>query len=263
MKIAISHLVIKEKKFAEAVEYAKQCGYEGLEPRIGEDEDLHINASDDELRQFRQIADEAGIELTSTVCGVRDRGAFGSPDQAERRRGREIVARQLEISAAMGIDTALVIPCRVAEGVSYEECYHYTVQGAKLLAPVAERLKVNLAIEIVWNKFLLSPLETRRLIDEVGSEYVGIFFDVGNVVIHGFPEQWIQILGSRIKKVHFKDFRRKDYQFVGLKEGDVNWRLVMDALRGANYDDFVISEVSPKLCDPAETAKRMKEIINL
>src|SRR5437764_811948 len=96
---------------------------------------------------------------------------------------------------------------RVTEGVPYDVAYQRLEEGLRALAPVAERTRVNLALENVWNKLLLSPLEARDLLDRIGSEYVGWYFDTGNVVIYGYPEQWIRILGARIKKVHFKDFK--------------------------------------------------------
>ena len=78
----------------------------------------------------------------------------------------------------------------------------------KQLAPLAEELGVSMGLEYVWNMFLLSPLEMLRFIEEVGSERVGFYMDVGNMMPTGFPEQWIRILGDHIVRVHFKDFKR-------------------------------------------------------
>ncbi|RKY67851.1 MAG: sugar phosphate isomerase/epimerase, partial [Candidatus Latescibacterota bacterium] len=116
------------------------------------------------------------------------------------------------------------------------------------LAPVAEQLKVAVCVENVWNKFLLSPLEMRDFVDAVDSEYVGVYFDVGNVIPMGYPEHWIQILGKRIKRVHFKDFRRNVGTldgFVDLLEGDVNWPEVMAALRRIGYNSYATAEMIP------------------
>ena len=33
------------------------------------------------------------------------------------------------------------------------------------------------------------------------------YFDVGNVVITGYPQDWIRTLGKRIVKLHIKDFK--------------------------------------------------------
>ena len=116
------------------------------------------------------------------------------------------------------------------------------------LSSEAEALKINIGIENVWNKFLLSPLEMRNFIDQIGSEYVGAYFDVGNVLHAGYPEHWISILGKRIKKVHFKDYRRQAgglHGFVDLLAGDVDYPKVLQALAEIGYDDFVIAEMIP------------------
>ena len=116
------------------------------------------------------------------------------------------------------------------------------------MAPEAERLKTYVLVENVWNRFLLSPLEMRSLMDEVGSEYVNVLLDTGNLVLTGYPEQWIRILGSRVKEIHLKDFRASVGTingFVQLLEGDVNWPEVMSALKDMSFEGFVTAELFP------------------
>src|SRR5690606_27691514 len=123
------------------------------------------------------------------------------------------------------------------------------------LASHAESAGVSIAIENVWNKFLLSPLEMRSFIDATGSSYVGSYFDVGNVVVNGYPEHWIRILGHRIKKVHFKDYRRQAgglHGFVDLLAGDVNYPAVVEALKAIGYNNFVTAEMIPPYAHHAE-----------
>jgi hexulose-6-phosphate isomerase len=103
-------------------------------------------------------------------------------------------------------------------------------------------------VENVWNKFLLSPLEMRRFLDEIGSDYVGAYFDVGNIIYIGYPDQWMRILGKRIKKLHFCDCRFDQCglgMFVDLFEGDVDFEAVMRAARDIGYDDWAIVEFLP------------------
>ena len=121
-------------------------------------------------------------------------------------------------------------------------------EQAKKLAKIAEEYGVQIGFENVWNKFLLSPLEMRNFIDAVGSDWVGAYFDTGNVVYSGYPEHWINILGKRIKKVHFKDYRKGVGTldgFVDLLAGDVNYPEVMKAFDEIGYDDWVSAEMIP------------------
>jgi hexulose-6-phosphate isomerase len=137
------------------------------------------------------------------------------------------------------------LPDRAAQ--PYDEVLRYSGEGLRAVLPAAERHGVVLGIENVWNKFLLSPQEMRQMIDEVGHPLIGTYFDVGNCVLYGYPEQWVAILGSRIKKVHVKDFKRAvatGAGFCQLLDGDADYRAVVGELRAAGYDDYLTSEVS-------------------
>ena len=164
--------------------------------------------------------------------------------------------KMLESAEILGADTILVIPGCVdvffdpdAPVVPYDEVYEIVLAVLKDLAPYAEKHKVNIGVENVGNKFLLSPLEMKGLIDQVGSPYVGVYFDVGNCLgLMGYPEQWIKILGKRIKKIHLKDYRLAVGSVEGyldLLEGDVNWPAVMKELRDIGYDSYLTAEMIP------------------
>ena len=177
-----------------------------------------------------------------------------SNNKETRNYAKDIVKKQLESAALLGADTILVIPGAVgvdfikdSEIVSYEKAYEYSLSALNELKDYAKKLNITIAIENVWNKFLLSPLETRDFIDKIDSPFVGSYLDVGNLIYIGYPEQWIRILGSRIKKVHVKDFNRSVGNlsgFVELLSGDVNFPEVMKALNDIGYDDYLIGELS-------------------
>ena len=181
--------------------------------------------------------------------------------------GKAHVRKALEAAEAMGIDTVLVTGGRVTEQVPYDVAYDRLFSGVSELKAVAGRHRVNLALENIWNKLLISPLEFRDFVDRIGSEYVGCYFDTGNVVLYGFPEQWIRILGRRIKKIHFKDFsinhRERRYEWPQLMDGAVNWAAVMREIRSIGYDDYVITEVCGDADVYAETSRRMDAILAL
>jgi hexulose-6-phosphate isomerase len=151
-----------------------------------------------------------------------------------------------------------------AEVISYDVCFERAREAVKQILPTAEKLGVFLAIENVWNKFLLSPLEMRDFIDSFKSKNVGSYFDVGNVLLTGYPEQWIKILGKRIKRVHIKDFKKTfgtAEGFVDLLEGDVNFESIKKELAAINYDGFVTAEMIPFAPGrPEKTANAMKKI---
>jgi hexulose-6-phosphate isomerase len=167
-----------------------------------------------------------------------------------RENGVEALKVTLEDAKAYDADTVLLVPGRVTETVSYDECWKRTTEEIKKVVPLAEKLKIKIAIENVWNSFLLSPMEAANYVDQFKSPMVGFYFDCGNILAYGWPEQWIRILGKRIAKVHIKEYSRKiaDSQGrsagfkVNLMEGDINWPEVMKAFDEIGYKDWATVE---------------------
>ena len=166
-------------------------------------------------------------------------------------------APRMGLAAAPLLGTAaiLLIPGAVevffmpdSEVSPYDVAYDRALELVKSLVPSAEKHGVHIGIENVWNKMFMSPLELAGFIDAAGSPWVGSYFDVGNVVKFGYPEQWVRILGKRIKRVHFKDYRIDagfPQGFVDLLAGEVNWPEVMKAFREVGYDGWVAPEMIP------------------
>lgn len=217
----------------------KAAGYEGIEP------DSHMNR-----REVMDAARTTGLVISSVCCLTHWRKPLTHPDAAVRREGIEGMTVALEDAAAYGADAVLLVPGVVNAEVSYDDCWTRSVEGIRQLLPAAEKLKVQICVENVWNNFLLSPLEARRYVDQFNSPCVKFYFDVGNILNYGWPEQWIRILGDRIARVHFKEFSKKIAGTQGaragfkapLGEGDINWPEVMSALRNSYKNGWIATE---------------------
>jgi hexulose-6-phosphate isomerase len=144
-----------------------------------------------------------------------------------------------------GADAVLLVPAVVNAQTSYREAWTRSRSQIRKLIPLAEKLGVVIAVEEVWNKFLLSPLEFAQYVDEFQSPWVKAYFDVGNVVLFAFPQDWIRELGPRIVKVHLKDFKRErdGYQWVNLGEGDIDWKEVRAAFAQVGYTGYATVEL--------------------
>jgi len=239
-----------------AAQAAKRLGYEGIEVCLFESGRLAIGMDERDVLQARKALDATGIQVSSVVTELMWKYPLTADNPEVREKGKWVVKQMLRIAKGLGATGILVIPGAVEsaflaepEVVPYELAMARAEDAVRELATEAEQCEVALGIENVWNKMLLSPLEAREFVDRIGSEYVGWFFDIGNVLLTGFPEQWVTILGKRIKKVHAKDFRKSIGTldgFVDLLEGDVNWPSVMSALREVGYNDFIIAEMVPQ-----------------
>lgn len=242
-------------KVKDAVKLAKDAGFEGLELALDEKGEVNLNTGEKELLEIKKIAEDARIELPSVASGLYWTYPLTSMDKNISEKAKTIVKKQLETAAILGSDTILVVPGAVGvdfipgfEPVDYDKAYEASLEAFMELKAEAEKYRVSIGIENVWNKFLLSPLEMRNFIDKVGSDFVGAYLDIGNVIYSGYPEQWVKILGKRIKKLHFKDFRRSVGTlsgFVDLLAGDVDYPEVMRQLNTIGYNDYATAEMIP------------------
>ena len=224
----------------EKFQAAKEAGFDGVEPMS------HLDR-----KEVIAARDATGLTIPS-VCGeLHWKYLLSDPDPKIRQLGVEALIVTLEDASVYGADTILLVPGKVTDTVSYDQCWNRCIEEIKKVIPVAEKLKVKIALENVWNNFLLSPMEAASYVDQFKSPYVASYFDCGNVLIYGWPEQWIKILGSRLAKVHIKDFSRKiaDKQGRGagfdvkLLEGDVNWTEVMKSLDDIGYHGWTTVEM--------------------
>jgi len=220
---------------ADKFKLAKECGFEGIEGSPMENLDA--------AQQLGRLAREAGVPIHSIVYG--GWGApFSDPDPKVIEKGLAGMETALRSAKALGADTVLLVPAIVNENVGYGDAYKRSQEHIRKLLPLAEQLGIVIAVENVWNKFLLSPLEFARYVDEFDSPWLKAYFDVGNVILFGYSQDWIRTLGKRIVKIHLKDFKRKGYEWTNLLEGDVNWKQVRLALEEVGYDGFLTPELS-------------------
>lgn len=236
-------------------EHAKQAGYDGVELVMSESGYLNPFTPEREILAMRRMAEDMGLELPSVGVWSLWENNLVSDSPAVRQKAYDIVERQIEAAHLLGADTVLVVPgyvgCSFAskpEKIRYDAAYIRSQEALGRLSVQAEAAKVSIGIENVWNRFLLSPLETVRFLDEIGSPWVGMYLDVGNVVYIGYPEQWVELLSKHIKKLHMSDCRFDQAgigAFVDLFAGDVDFPEVAKAIAAIGYDDYITLEMLP------------------
>lgn len=276
MKIGASYWMFEgglegQKPVVEAMQDAKAMGYEAIELCVASQGVLTEKTSQMECEAIRKKADEIGIDLVAVASGESWTSSPTASDPNVRKTIIEFTQKALRVAGWLGVDAYLFVPGAVdvfflpdGEVVPYDICYKRAKESIAQLLPAAEEAGVHLALENVWNKFLLSPLEFRDFIDSFDSKWVGSYFDVGNVLQTGYPEQWIRLLGNRIKRIHIKDFKLSigtAEGFVDLTEGDVDFKAIKTALTKIGYDGYVTAEMIPFAPGrPEKTAKAMTQL---
>jgi hexulose-6-phosphate isomerase len=237
------------------LEDAQRHGFEAVELCIGATGALDLDTDTARCRDILRHAERVGVQVASVASGLYWDYALASDSPADREQAVAALERMVRITADLRCRTLLTIPGAVdvffkpdAPVIAYDAVWERATAGLRRVLPLAEELGVTLGIENVWNRFLLSPLEMVRFIDQFASPSLGAYFDVANVLPFGYPEQWLRLLGPRVAGVHFKDYRRAVGTvegFVDLLEGDVDWPAVVAALAEIGYDGPVVAEMIP------------------
>ena len=245
-----------EKTPYEFIDWAKEKGLDGVELTVGDC--LSIDITEDECKKIAAYAAGKGIGLRSLASGAGWGCYLGTDDEDERQKALEFCRKYLQIAAWIGAEAILIVPgaTRVAWDdsrplIRYKTVWEKATQSVKELLPVAEKLGVAIALENVWNRFLISPMEWKLFLDQFDSKFVGIYFDVANCAINCRPSDYPEILGDRIKAVHLKNFAETDcagglHGFGDdLLEGMVDFTAVQKALEDVNYKGALTAEMVP------------------
>lgn len=251
MKKSINIGVIGNMNFEDGLKIIKDTGFEGVE--LNYTEQMEKNG-EKYVKELRDKVLKQGLEIASLLTGGFWNYPLTSDNPEKRKRGEELLLKSIEICSYLGTDALLVVPGVVGtvwaseERVRYDIAYERAKESIKKAVDLAEKHQVYICVENVWNKFLLSPLEMKRFVEEINSPYVAVYFDVGNILTIGYPEDWIRILGNKIKRIHLKDFKLSVgniHGFCDLLEGDVNWPEVIKALKEIGYNSYLTAEIGP------------------
>ena len=217
----------------------KDAGFEGVEPMGGMNQDEVVKG-----------LEATGLKAGSVCCHTHWAKPLSDPNPAVREAGLEGLRISLRDARRYGAPAVLLVPAVVNASVPYAEAYRRSQEEIKKVVPLAEELGVRIAIENVWNHFLLSPLEAARYVDELQSPNVGWHLDCGNIIHYGWAQHWVQSLGKRIATLHIKEYSRakadKQGKWAGFDaeflKGDNDWPAIMKALDDIGYDGWGIAE---------------------
>jgi len=222
----------------ERFQLARDCGFEEIECPTTPDQA--------KAEEMLAASRKAGLPIHSVMNQEHWRSPLSSGDPAVVEKSMDGMRTSMRNAKLWGAETVLLVPAVVNPETTYAQAWERSQKQIRTLIPLAQELKVIIGIEEVWNKFLLSPLEMARYVDEFNSPWIRAYFDVGNVAFYGYPHDWIRTLGKRIVKLHFKDFafRKRMAEFTPLLEGEIDFKAIHQALLDIGYQGSATVELS-------------------
>jgi hexulose-6-phosphate isomerase len=244
------------KTIKEKFELIKGLGFQGVE--IDTPEGLPNRV------ELLLAQDDTGIKVHGAIDSVHWRDTLSHPDAAVRAKGLASLKAALHDAAFIGADTVLLVPGVVNKDVTYEQCWERSQAEVRKALPVAEKLGVKIACEVVWNNFITKPEQMIEYVDSFKSPWVGTYFDCSNMIKYGVPSaDWIRQLGKRVLKFDFKGYS-KTKGWVNIGEGDENWPDIVKALGEVGYDGWATAEVgSGGEAHLKDVAERMNKVLEL
>lgn len=242
----------------------KKLGFQGVE----------INSPNGpKLDELVAASKETGVVVHGVIDSVHWTDTLSSPDEKVRAKGLKALEGALNDAKTVGADTVLLVPGVVNKDVNYEQCWERSTAEVKKALPLAEKLKVKIAIETVWNNFITKPEQLVEYVDQFKSEWVAAYFDISNMIRYGVPPaDWVRKLGKRMVKFDFKGYngdKAKEAKDPGkgwckIGEGTEDWPEVLKALGEIGYDGWATAEVGggdEKVL--ADIAERMDKVLGL
>jgi hexulose-6-phosphate isomerase len=223
----------------ERFQLARKAGFQGVEPNT-------LNAPG-ESQQYKEAATTAGIEITSIMNSDHWKYPLSDSDPEVVKKCMDGIRPSMQNAHDLNAGAVLLVPGVVTADVRYVDVYRRSQEKIRELLPLAKELGVIIAIENVGNRFLLSPLEFARYIDEFDSPFVKAYFDIGNIVANGYPQDWIRTIGKRLVRVHIKRFEpgvdHPKFDPADRRTQGISWVEVSKALKEIGYTGWVTAEV--------------------
>jgi L-ribulose-5-phosphate 3-epimerase len=254
-KAVLLSMLPKSMSMLDRFKLAVDCGFEQIECPTTEDQG--------QVEEIKHAAEGSGLRIHSVMNMAHWKYPLSSADAGVVAASIKGMETSLRNAHFWGADTVLLVPAVVDAKTGYREAWKRSQEEIRRMIPLAKELNVIIAVEEVWNKFLLSPLEFASYVDSFNSPSIRAYFDVGNVVINGYPQDWIRILGPRIAKLHIKDFKfaKREAQFVPLREGEIDWPEVYKALAEIGYRGSATVELPPGDKDYLREVSRRFDLI--
>lgn len=229
--------VPKQLDWADKLQCAKECGYDFLEISIDEtDEKLaRLDWTAEERAQLVALCEKIGLPIRSMCLSGHRKYPMGSADPAVRARSMEIMEKAIALAADLGVRIIQLAGYDVYYEKGSEETERLFCENLGKAALMAAAKGVMLGFETMETEFMNTVAKSMYYVDKVGSPYLGVYPDVGNLTNAAtlYQSDVLHDLASghgHIVAVHLKETVPGKFREIPFLTGHVDFERV---IRGA------------------------------
>jgi len=233
----------KELTLVERLKLAGQAGFDGVD---------FDQAGEFTVEQARDAVRESGVFVHNAINHAHWSQRLTSAKDEERANGVKNIEHCLRVSHAAGGSGVLIVIGRGDDGPA-DEIDERARQEIKKLIPLAASLGQMILFENVWNRMHYdhdappeqTPDRFIQFVDSFNSNWVGMYYDIGNHWKYGQPRDWLKAFGRRAVKLDVKGFSRAKNKFVDItsEEDDLPWGEVQKGLEEIGFTGWATAEV--------------------
>jgi len=233
----------KDLSLVERLKLAGQAGFDGVD---------FDEAGSFTPEQARAAVQESGMFVHNAINHAHWNKRLTSAKDEERAEGVKNIEHCLRVAHAAGGSGVLIVVGRGGDGTE-EECNERARKEIQKLIPLAASLGQPILFENVWNQLHYdhdkppeqSPQRFIDFVDSFNSNWVGMYYDIGNHWKYGQPREWLKAFGRRAVKLDVKGFSRAKSKFVDITspEDDLPWEEVQKGLDEIGFTGWTTAEV--------------------
>jgi sugar phosphate isomerase/epimerase len=247
MKFAICNETFQDWPFDKAFEFAKQCGYTGIEIAPFT---IHKNAfeiSPERRAEVRRLAEDAGLEVVGLhwLLAFTEGYYLTSPDDAVRHKTTEYLCELARLCRDFGGNVLVLgspLQRNLLPGVSHDQAMEFAASVICQAVGEFEQCGVTLAVEPLGPEegdFLLTAELGRALVQQVDSPHCRLHLDVKAMSSEETAiDEIIRQSAPLLAHFHANDANRR-----GPGMGEIDFVPILRTLEEINYDGWVSVEV--------------------
>ncbi len=267
MKISTTTSVLVNYSIEEAIKYAAESGYEGIDIWGGRPHIYRHDFSAHELQRIRALLVQAKLAVPSFMPAFfRYPHSLVSPNDIVRRDSLQYMYECADNAVALAAESLLVIPGRSLSNQDPADAWDRLLDSVAAVLNYTAQYDMALAVEPANSSvsdLVNTAADAMRLIASIDDNRLGVTIDTGHIHLSNeSPAEAVAICGTRLLQVHVNDNDGKTQQNLILGEGTFDFEDFIQTLRAHEYKGYLTSELGwSYTLEPVPAISRMSKIM--